>query len=467
MKIIGREECDYIRKRNVWYEFDSLREIDEIMAVLTALEKQGYSMKKYSIDLDHDHTDFIHFLDCASMDELLETLNRIGMRRVEGIDFVSEYAGTRVNGHVAPSSSKLMVSYPNGSNIPEFEYYEVTDMDERLKQQLAFSLEIDKAKNIFRQTHLSGKGRNENDAEHSWHMAVMAYLLQEYSNEKIDVAKVMLMCLIHDIVEIDAGDTYAYDAENLKTKAAREEAAKERIFSMLPEDQKKELVALFDEFEAYETAESKFAHAMDNLQPLMLNDSNGGNDWKEHGVGSEQVYKRQSKTKLGSEKLFEVTDAMLQRNIERGSLRQDYTFRACNEADTPFLLDLKEKSFRWYLETLYGWNTEVQTDIIKKEMDAHLPDMKIIQCEGKDAGIFTFFYDEKGDAFIELIAILPEYRGRGIASRIIKKVLEENKGRRVHLQTYRENPARELYQKLGFKKYGETETHWLMEVLPE
>ena len=102
----------------------------------------------------------------------------------------------------------------------------------RLEQQLSFALEIDKEKNIFRQTHLSGHGRNENDAEHAWHMAVMAYLLREYSNEEVDIAKVMLMCLIHDIVEIDAGDTYAYDAEGLKTQKAREEAAKERIFSL-------------------------------------------------------------------------------------------------------------------------------------------------------------------------------------------------------------------------------------------
>ena len=111
-------------------------------------------------------------------------------------------------------------------------------MDERLKKQLEFVLEIDKEKNIFRQTHLSGQGRNENDAEHAWHMAIMAYLLREYSNEPVDIGRVMLMCLIHDIVEIDAGDTYAYDAEGLKTQKAREDAAKERIFSLLPEDQK-------------------------------------------------------------------------------------------------------------------------------------------------------------------------------------------------------------------------------------
>ena len=196
-------------------------------------------------------------------------------------------------------------------------------MDERLKKQLDFALEIDKEKNIFRQTHLSGHGRNENDAEHAWHMAIMAYLLKEYSNEPVDIGKVMLMCLIHDIVEIDAGDTYAYDAENLKTQKAREDAAKERIFSILPEEQKEELIKLFDEFEAYETAESKFAHAMDNLQPLILNNSNGGSDWREHGVTKEQVYGRQSKTKLGSERLYEVTDKLIQENINKGNIKAE------------------------------------------------------------------------------------------------------------------------------------------------
>ena len=177
-------------------------------------------------------------------------------------------------------------------------------MDERIQRQLAFSLEIDKEKNIFRQTHLSGHGRNENDAEHAWHMAIMAYLLREYANEDVDITKVMLMCLIHDIVEIDAGDTYAYDEEGLKTQKERESAAKERIFSLLPDDQKAELTALFDEFEDYQTPEAKYAHAMDNLQPLLLNNSNDGGDWREHGVSAKIVYGRQNKTRLGSEKLF-------------------------------------------------------------------------------------------------------------------------------------------------------------------
>ena len=195
-------------------------------------------------------------------------------------------------------------------------------MDERLQKQIDFILEIDKEKNIFRQTHLTGHGRNENDAEHAWHMAIMAYLLREYSNEKIDVARVMLMCLIHDVVEIDAGDTYAYDAEGLKTQKAREEAAKERIYSLLPEDQKEKLVEIFDEFEERKTPEAKFARALDNLQPLLLNNSNDGGDWKRHDVTAKQVYGSQSRTREGSEKLFEITDQILKENIAKGNIKE-------------------------------------------------------------------------------------------------------------------------------------------------
>lgn len=190
-----------------------------------------------------------------------------------------------------------------------------------MKKQLDFSLEIDKEKSIFRQTHLSNHGRNENDAEHSWHMAIMAYLLKEYANEKVDISRVMLMCLIHDIVEIDAGDTYAYDEEGIQTQKQREEKAKQRIFSILPDDQKDELISLFDEFEECETPEAKYAHAMDNLQPLILNNNNGGGDWKEHGVTAEQVYKRQSKTRLGSERLYEIADKIIQKHIKEGNLK--------------------------------------------------------------------------------------------------------------------------------------------------
>lgn len=195
-------------------------------------------------------------------------------------------------------------------------------MDQRMEQQFAFALEVDKLKNIFRQTRLSGHGRRENDAEHSWHIALMAYLFREYANEEVDILRVMLMCLVHDIVEIDAGDTYAYDAQGLETQAAREAAARERLYSILPEDQGAELAALFDEFEACETPEARFARALDNIQPMMLNHSNGGGDWREHGIAAEQVYRRQSGTRLGSEKLFAVADEVIRENIRKGNLTE-------------------------------------------------------------------------------------------------------------------------------------------------
>ncbi len=193
--------------------------------------------------------------------------------------------------------------------------------NERLEKQIDFILEIDKEKNILRQTHLTEHGRRENDAEHAWHMAVMAYLLKEYSNEDIDITKVMIMCLIHDVVEIDAGDTYCYDEEAKKSQAAREEAAKQRIFALLPEDQKEELTALFEEFEANETAEAHFAHTMDNFQPLLLNNSNDGMDWASHGVSAEQVYGRQGLSKMGSDILYEKTDEIIKHQKEVGHLK--------------------------------------------------------------------------------------------------------------------------------------------------
>ena len=195
-------------------------------------------------------------------------------------------------------------------------------MEERLAQQLRFILELDLEKNILRQTHLTGHGRRENDAEHAWHMAVMAYLLREYANEPVDIARTMLMCLIHDVVEIDAGDTYAYDTEGQKTRKAREEAARDRIFGLLPQDQQRELAGLYDEFEAAETPEARFAHAMDNLQPLLLNDANGGEDWRQHGVTAAQVYGRQSGTGHGSNRLYALTEEILQKHIRDGSLRE-------------------------------------------------------------------------------------------------------------------------------------------------
>ena len=194
---------------------------------------------------------------------------------------------------------------------------------ERPAKQIDFILEVDKEKNIQRQTHLSNHGRRENDAEHAWHMALNAYLLKEYANEDIDIAKVMIMCLIHDVVEIDAGDTYAYDAEGLKTQKEREDKAKERIFGLLPEDQKEMMISLFDEFEAFETPESCFAHAMDNFQPFLLNDSNDGGDWMEHGVSITQVLGRQTQSAKGSKELSDYVLEKLEEHVAKGHIKED------------------------------------------------------------------------------------------------------------------------------------------------
>ena len=140
----------------------------------------------------------------------------------------------------------------------------------RLDKQFDFIREIDKEKMIKRQTYLSDASRKENDAEHAWHAAVMTILLSEYANEKIDILKTVTMILLHDVVEIDAGDTYAYDEEGKKTQRQREERAAERIYGMLPEDQGQKLLALWEEFEAAETAEARFARTMDHIQPLMM-----------------------------------------------------------------------------------------------------------------------------------------------------------------------------------------------------
>ena len=194
---------------------------------------------------------------------------------------------------------------------------------ERFEKQMAFILEADKEKNILRQTHLSGGGRQENDAEHAWHMAMMIYLLQEYANEPFDLAKTMMMALIHDIVEIDAGDTYAYDTAAMETQAERERLAAERIFGLLPDDQRDELRSLFEEFEAGETPEAKFARTMDNLQPLMLNDSNNGGDWREHKVTKTQIMGRHGRNQLGSRVIGEYTKELIERNVQKGNIRDE------------------------------------------------------------------------------------------------------------------------------------------------
>ena len=194
-------------------------------------------------------------------------------------------------------------------------------MDERLKQQMEFVLEADKIKKIGRQTYLHDASRKENDAEHSWHLALMCILLNEYSNQEIDVLKTISMVLIHDMVEIDAGDTYAYDEAGNATKRERELKAADRIFNILPSDQAEKFRALWDEFEEGQTAEAKFALTLDKIQPLMLNDATDGRAWREHNVHCDSVYKRNSNTGAGSLKLWEYAKGLIDRNVEKKNLR--------------------------------------------------------------------------------------------------------------------------------------------------
>ena len=196
-------------------------------------------------------------------------------------------------------------------------------MMERLEKQMEFILEVDKVKKIVRQTYLSDASRKENDAEHSWHLALMAVLLKEYSNEEVDLAKVIPMVLIHDLVEIDAGDTYAYDEAGAETKRERETKAADRIFGLLPGDQGTWFRELWEEFEAYETAEAKFAHVLDNCQPLFLNDASNGKSWEEHQVKKSQIYKRNRKTGEGSEVIWEYMKELVDKHIALGHVIDD------------------------------------------------------------------------------------------------------------------------------------------------
>lgn len=195
---------------------------------------------------------------------------------------------------------------------------------DRLQQQFNFIKEIDKEKLIGRQTYLSDTSRKENDAEHAWHMAIMTILLSEYANEKIDVLKTITMLLIHDIVEIDAGDTYAYDQAGLETQREREEKAADRIFGMLPEDQAKKFRDLWEEFEAKTTPEAKFARAMDNIQPMMLNAVTDGKAWMEHGVYLNQILKRNEITPKGSEELWKYAyETFVKPNVQKGRIKEN------------------------------------------------------------------------------------------------------------------------------------------------
>ena len=186
----------------------------------------------------------------------------------------------------------------------------MVDMD-RLAKQLQFILEIDKLKSVYRRTYLIDGERHENSAEHSWHLALLALVLAEHANEALDIPKVVKMVLIHDIVEIDAGDTYIYDAQG--DKAERERTAADRIFGLLPSDQEREFRGLWNEFESGATPEARFASALDRFVPQLHNYHTRGRSWKEHGITAQRVLARNVEISHGSVTLWEWTQTLIER----------------------------------------------------------------------------------------------------------------------------------------------------------
>ncbi|MHA1950142.1 MAG: HD domain-containing protein [Candidatus Thorarchaeota archaeon] len=192
--------------------------------------------------------------------------------------------------------------------------------EDRFSKQIEFIVEIDKLKQIERQSALCDGTRQENDTEHSWHIAVMAMFLSEYTEQDIDQLKVIKMLLIHDLVEIYAGDTFAYDVIGNSSKEKREREAANRIFGMLPSDQAKEMLTLWNEFESLSTPEAQFASALDKLQPLILSFNNKGWSWKKHGVVSSQIIESKKDIAKGSKELWEYTKRLIQESIDGGFL---------------------------------------------------------------------------------------------------------------------------------------------------
>lgn len=197
------------------------------------------------------------------------------------------------------------------------------DFSDKLLKQIEFIKEIDKIKYVQRKTKLFNSDRPENDAEHSWHLAVMAMVLSEHANQSVDLLKVIKMVLIHDIVEIDAGDTFIYDTEKNHTNTEVERLAAQRIFGILPAEQAEELIALWEEFEAGQTHDAQFARAMDRLEPLLQNSSNNGGTWNEPGVNYEKVYAKKSVIKDGSAVLWEYAEKLIDTGVIRGILKKD------------------------------------------------------------------------------------------------------------------------------------------------
>ena len=193
----------------------------------------------------------------------------------------------------------------------------------RFNRQLDFLIEIDKAKQVYRNTILMDASRTETDAEHSWHMAIAAMLLREYSDDKeMDLCKVFKMALIHDIVEIDAGDVFAYSNVDYSLKARKERKAAERIFGLLPEEQSREFLSLWNEYEEASTKEAKFAQAMDCFMPLLHNYITEGRQWRKFNVTSDKVLSRNSKIEKSSKVLWNYIKDIVEDSVKKGYLKR-------------------------------------------------------------------------------------------------------------------------------------------------
>lgn len=206
-------------------------------------------------------------------------------------------------------------------------------MNCRLSQQIQFIIEIDKLKGILRQTRLTDDSRQENSAEHSWHLALMAIILAEYAPPQVDLGRAITMVLLHDLVEIDAGDTFCYDVQGNQDKAVREEKAATRIFGMLPEDQGQSLREIWDEFEAVATPTARFAVALDRLQPLLLNYQNQGGTWQLHGITEGQVMQRMEPVQEGTPQLWELVEQIVADCIEAGYLQNARSLSTKSQVD--------------------------------------------------------------------------------------------------------------------------------------
>lgn len=200
--------------------------------------------------------------------------------------------------------------------------------NKRLENQLQFILEIDKLKEVYRRSYLINSRRRENSSEHSWHVAIIAMLMAEYGNEQTNLFRILCMLLVHDLVEIDAGDTYCYDEQSTLDKSEREKEAAERLFGLLPTDQSQWLRKLWEEFDAGETPEAKFANAIDRFMPLLHNFFTKGKSWLEHGVTEDQVQERMAKAKQGSKALWQYSQNIIEEAVELGYLKPNGNSRS-------------------------------------------------------------------------------------------------------------------------------------------